>query len=262
MRRRMWGFTKHAACVVSMFALLAGFSANAQDVTLFVRGTMNEWGTANQMTAANNIYTTVLAMEAGEHEFKIANADWSVNFGLNSEPSVALDAAKTLAAGEGNLKVTLPEKGAYKVAFDFSNQAQPSLTVKAAQAVVIHYHRKNDDYEGWGLHLWNAATPSMPESVLAGIAWDKPRADNRLTTKTYHNWQSVKKSRGRSAPLKIQKDMEIKPWYPLLMALRQRPQGSCYTWIAEQIAHHAHASGMRQFNENRKIRSMLTQSLV
>ena len=176
MRRRTWGFTKHAACVVSMFALLAGFSANAQDMTLFVRGTMNEWGTANQMTAANNIYTTVLVMEAGEHEFKIANADWSVNFGLNSEPVVALDAAKTLAAGEGNLKVTLPEKGAYKVAFDFSNQAQPSLTVKAAQAVVIHYHRKNADYEGWGLHLWNAATPSMPESALAGIAWDKPRA--------------------------------------------------------------------------------------
>ena len=176
MRRRTWGFTKHAACVVSMFALLAGFSANAQDMTLFVRGTMNEWGTANQLTAANNMYTTVLVMDAGEHEFKIANADWSVNFGLNSEPSVALGAAKTLAAGEGNLKVTLPEKGAYKVAFDFSNQAQPSLTVKAVQAVVIHYHRKNADYEGWGLHLWNAATPSMPDSVLAGIAWDKPRA--------------------------------------------------------------------------------------
>lgn len=66
-------------------------------------------------------------------------------------------------------------------------------------------------------------------------AWDKPRATMRLTVKTYHNWRSVKQKRGRAAPKKIQKDMEIKPWYGLLLALRQRPQGSCYNWIHEQI---------------------------
>lgn len=67
-------------------------------------------------------------------------------------------------------------------------------------------------------------------------AWDKPRADNRLSLKTYHNWVKVKATRGRSAPKKVQKDMEVKPWYGLLLALRQRPQGSCITWITEQIA--------------------------
>lgn len=66
-------------------------------------------------------------------------------------------------------------------------------------------------------------------------AWDKPRATMRLTVKTYHNWRSVKQKRGRAAPKKIQKDMEIKPWYGLLLALRQRPQGSCYNWIHERI---------------------------
>jgi hypothetical protein len=30
--------------------------------------------------------------------------------------------------------------------------------------------------------------------------------------------------------------MTVKPWYGLLLALRQRPQGSCITWIAGQIA--------------------------
>lgn len=66
-------------------------------------------------------------------------------------------------------------------------------------------------------------------------AWDKPRADNRLSLKTYHNWLKVKKTRGRAAPKKIQKDLAVKPWYGLLLALRQRPQGSCYNWIAEEI---------------------------
>lgn len=66
-------------------------------------------------------------------------------------------------------------------------------------------------------------------------AWDKPRATMRLTVKTYHNWRSVKQKRGRAAPKKIQKNMEIKPWYGLLLALRQRPQGSCYNWIHTQI---------------------------
>lgn len=66
-------------------------------------------------------------------------------------------------------------------------------------------------------------------------AWDKPRASNRLTVKTYHNWRQAKATRGRAAPKKIQPDMEVKPWYGLLLALRQRPQGGCYTWIHGQI---------------------------
>lgn len=66
-------------------------------------------------------------------------------------------------------------------------------------------------------------------------AWDKPRANARLTVKTYHNWRQAKARRGRAAPKRIQPDMEIKPWYGLLLALRQRPQGSCYNWIHEQI---------------------------
>lgn len=66
-------------------------------------------------------------------------------------------------------------------------------------------------------------------------AWDKPRSDNRLTMRTYFYWQSLKSERGRSAPKKIGKDLTIKPWYGLLLSLRQRPQGSCLNWIAEQI---------------------------
>ena len=82
----------------------------------------------------------------------------------------------------------------------------------------------------------HAGRLSAPLTWAFDRAWDKPRADNRLSLKTYHNWASVKKTRGRSAPRKVQKDMAVKPWYGLLLALRQRPQGSCITWIAGQIA--------------------------
>ena len=66
-------------------------------------------------------------------------------------------------------------------------------------------------------------------------AWEKRRSDTRLTTSTLNKWKKVKKTRGRAAPLKVQKDMEVKPWHVLAVTLKQRPQGSCRTWITEQI---------------------------
>lgn len=66
-------------------------------------------------------------------------------------------------------------------------------------------------------------------------AWEKRRSDTRLTTSTLNKWKKVKKTRGRAAPLKAQKDMEAKPWHVLAVALKQRPQGSCKTWITEKI---------------------------
>jgi putative transposase len=67
-------------------------------------------------------------------------------------------------------------------------------------------------------------------------AWDKPRALNRLSAKTYYNWVSEKRERGRAAPKKVQADMSVKPWHALAVALKQRPQGSLLVWIAEEIA--------------------------
>ncbi len=67
-------------------------------------------------------------------------------------------------------------------------------------------------------------------------AWDKRRKDTRLVARTFQHWKSAKKKRGRAAPKKRQKDMEVKPWHPLAVKLKQRPQGSVMKWIAEQIA--------------------------
>ncbi len=67
-------------------------------------------------------------------------------------------------------------------------------------------------------------------------AWAKKRKDSRLNLDTVNKWKATKKQRGRSAPLKIVKDMSAKPWHALAIALVQRPQGGCKKWVAEQIA--------------------------
>lgn len=66
-------------------------------------------------------------------------------------------------------------------------------------------------------------------------AWYKPRAGSQLSISTLNNWLENKKKRGSYAPLKKPKDMSVKPWHAIAIALKQRPQGSHMTWIAEQI---------------------------
>ena len=80
-------------------------------------------------------------------------------------------------------------------------------------------------------------TKALPGPLMWAMntAWEKRRSDTRLTTSTLNKWKEVKKKRGRAAPLKKQKDMEVKAWHVLAVALKQRPQGSCVTWITEQI---------------------------
>ena len=89
------------------------------------------------------------------------------------------------------------------------------------------------DYLNCGFHAQTLPGPLM---WAMNNAWNKRRSDTRLTRDTLQKWKAVKKQRGRSAPLVRQKDMEAKPWHVLAIALKQRPQGSCLKWIAEQVA--------------------------
>lgn len=66
-------------------------------------------------------------------------------------------------------------------------------------------------------------------------AWEKRRANTQLTAKTYENWCKDFAARGHYAPLKRQKDFSIKPWHPVALALRQRPQGSSKQWVYNQL---------------------------
>ena len=98
------------------------------------------------------------------------------------------------------------------------------------------YHGSTKAALTWLNEQQDADTLSGPLRWAFEHAWDKPRAANKLTSKTYYNWVAEKKQRGRAAPLKVQKDLSIKPWHALALALKQRPQGSPLVWIAEEIA--------------------------
>ncbi len=89
------------------------------------------------------------------------------------------------------------------------------------------------DFLNAGYHAGNLPGPLQ---WAMDHAWNKRRVDTRLNRDTLQKWKLAKKQRGRSAPLVRQKDFEVKPWYALAVALKQRPQGSSLQWITEQIA--------------------------
>ena len=65
--------------------------------------------------------------------------------------------------------------------------------------------------------------------------WDKKRADSQLTRSTYNKWLKRYKKQGNYAPIKIEKDLSIKPWHPLAIALCKSPQGRTKIWIHDQL---------------------------
>jgi len=65
-------------------------------------------------------------------------------------------------------------------------------------------------------------------------AWAKPRG-NVLSRDTLNKWIARHAKTGSYAPLKVEKDMSIKPWHGLAMELRKRPQGSTKRWIYNQL---------------------------
>ena len=62
------------------------------EVVYFLRGTMNEWGTANQMEKqADGTYAVTLSLAAGSYEYKVGTEDWS--FGCPAEGNQTLKLA-------------------------------------------------------------------------------------------------------------------------------------------------------------------------
>lgn len=66
-------------------------------------------------------------------------------------------------------------------------------------------------------------------------AWDKPRADVKLTRSTYMKWLALEKNRGTVAPLKREKDFTVKPWHAIAIAAYARPQKPTLKEVAETV---------------------------
>ena len=115
--------------------------AEAFGKTLFVRGSFDGWADPppvsqsfiNQGTAR---YQAMTEINAGDHEFKVAAADWSVEFANVSAPTL-LDVPTTLSTASGagtNSSIAIPSSGCYAFDLDTNSLTNPALTVSSRGA--------------------------------------------------------------------------------------------------------------------------------
>ncbi len=107
------------------------------DVEIFLRGSMNDWGTTKSLRyAGENRYLVETELTAGDYEFKVGDTTWNiVNIGAaeGDQGSVSLGQVKNLAHGKNpaNLRVTVPADGRYKFTLEVKDPNAPILTISA-----------------------------------------------------------------------------------------------------------------------------------
>ena len=103
-------------------------------VPVFVRGEMNEWGTANPLAqTADFTYESTIALEAGTYMFKVASEDWSTyDFGNDGAVVVPGDELVLQRPG-GNITLNIAAAGSYLFRVSTATDiTAPLLTIEAA----------------------------------------------------------------------------------------------------------------------------------
>ncbi|MDP0498994.1 MAG: DUF3372 domain-containing protein [Verrucomicrobiota bacterium JB022] len=106
-------------------------------VDIFVRGSMNDWGNAGLgdrerlRYEGRRVYGLSLDLPAGDHEFKLADADWTdANFGGAGALELGTPFRLSGTGNASNLTLRLSEPGRYRFTLDFrSGLHAPKLTV-------------------------------------------------------------------------------------------------------------------------------------
>ena len=166
------------------------------DSKIYLRGSMNGWQTDNELSfLSNGVYSGLVALAAGEYEFKIADANWSsYNFGYDeltiSSSSVALSDADPDGTNS-NIQLNVAEDGLFKFSLNASDTKKPTLTVTPYQDSPtfgdttlymkgsLNGWSDNDDYafsyDGLGIYSMTVAISAGDyEFKLADSSW----ADN------------------------------------------------------------------------------------
>jgi len=120
--------------------------------TVFMRGSMNEWGTDSPFNYwGDGLYSLHRNIEAGSYVFKVAEESWAtVNLGSNNGLLIP-DTSVTLVTGEGDIGLDIPASGAYSLILDANDSTAPVLALTAdapyygATAVYIR-----GSLNGWG----------------------------------------------------------------------------------------------------------------
>ncbi len=149
------------------------------DTPIFVRGEIT--GDTLMSYQGDGIYEALVVLDPdnaawGDDDvsaFKVGDANWSsVNLGAAGDGSAEPGVTAPLKQGsDTNLTYAAPE-GVYKVSVDASDSGAPTLSLISVgkDYAVVHYARKDGDYDGWGLHAWG--------DIVQGFApeWKTPLA--------------------------------------------------------------------------------------
>jgi CubicO group peptidase (beta-lactamase class C family) len=105
-------------------------------VPFFLRGDMNDWGTASRMQPVDgHTYAATLKLDKSRYTFKLGSEDFKqIDFGgVVGKEAMRLGAAQKLEAVGENLQVDIPAAGAYQFALDTTDPRAPQLTITRAQ---------------------------------------------------------------------------------------------------------------------------------
>ncbi len=167
-------FAPGAGCTVAASGLDPAADFGAE---LFVRGSFNGWAASPSAALVNTgggVYRAALALAAGNHEYKIANADYSIEY-LNSGQTTQVGQSITLmrsTTGGANNRLSIPAAGCYR--FELvagADITRPALTVSqlglGAEPEVFAWARELEGFEPVVAVLNNADEP-IDLSTLAG----------------------------------------------------------------------------------------------
>jgi CubicO group peptidase (beta-lactamase class C family) len=100
---------------------------------VYLRGSMNAWGTRDRLQAvAPGVYAVTLDLAQGEHQFKIGSEDWQrVDLGAAAGSRLAAEGRLGLSPAGENLSFVVPAQARYEFRVDASVPGAPQVSVRA-----------------------------------------------------------------------------------------------------------------------------------
>jgi pullulanase-type alpha-1,6-glucosidase len=159
------------------------------DTAVFLRGQMNDWGEADQMTyKGDGIYEVAIPLTgATTYAFKVASSDWSsVDYGNNAAPDVTEGLEKEVFSGQGNMTFTPAVDATYVFSFNASDTGAATLSIVNEEPYVGNPIFLRGGMNGWGLdnefnydggRLYSVAVPldaQQYEFKVANEGWAAP----------------------------------------------------------------------------------------
>jgi CubicO group peptidase (beta-lactamase class C family) len=104
------------------------------EVTIFVRGSMNDWSTIAPLTRqADGSYNTHIELAPGDYQFKLGSEDWrQSDFGTSAGETILTDGTSLqLVQHGGNIRLSIEHAGSYRLTFVPAANGKGDLSITA-----------------------------------------------------------------------------------------------------------------------------------